>query len=495
MALSMSEYEVVIGLEVHSQLLTKSKMFCSCASVYQDAPPNSTVCEVCMGMPGVLPVINSLAVELVIATGLALDCDISRHTKFDRKNYPYPDLMKGYQISQYDMPIATGGHLDVEVNGHSSRLGITRVHLEEDVAKLMHRSEGGRSYSLLDVNRAGVPLMEVVSEPDMRSADEARSYLVLLRSILRYAGVSTANMEEGSFRCDANISVRPSGTDDLGTKVEVKNMNSFRSVHSALEYEAERQTALVRQGKRIVQETRGWSEERGVTVSQRTKEGASDYRYFPEPDLPPLVIDDAWVERVRERLPELPHRRKARFIEQFGLSPYDADLLTASKPMADYFEQVVAACGKGGKADGAAKAASNWVLGDLTRLLNATQTEIKDSKVAPGQLAELLRLIGDGTLSTPMARSVLDEMFETGKGPSEIAEASGMVQVSDDDVVGSVVAEVVAANPQPVSDYLSGKEAAAKYLVGQVMKATRGKANPQVASRLVKDRLESLRQS
>ena len=489
--LEMSEYEVVIGLEVHSQLLTKSKMFCSCAAGYQDAPPNSTVCEVCMGMPGVLPVINSLAVELVIATGLALGCDISRHTKFDRKNYPYPDLMKGYQISQYDMPIAIGGHLDVEVNGHSRRVGITRVHLEEDVAKLMHRSEGGRSYSLLDVNRAGVPLMEVVSEPDMRSADEARSYLVMLRSILRYAGVSTANMEEGSFRCDANISVRPFGSDELGAKVEVKNMNSFRSVHSALEYEAKRQAEMARQGKRIVQETRGWSEERGVTVSQRTKEGASDYRYFPDPDLPPLVIEDAWIETVRERLPELPHRRKDRFIEQLGLSAYDAELLTASKAMADYFEQVVAAGGS--KAGGSAKAASNWILGDLARLLNATQTGIEDSRVAPEQLAELLRLIGDGTLSTPMAKSVFEEMFETGRGPAEIAKASGMVQVSDDDAVGSAVDDVIAANPQPVSDYLSGKEAAAKYLVGQVMKATRGKANPQVASRLVEEKLESLR--
>ncbi len=469
-------------------------MFCSCAAGYQDAPPNSTVCEVCMGMPGVLPVINGRAVELVIAAGLALDCEISRHTKFDRKNYPYPDLMKGYQISQYDMPIAIGGHLDVEVNGRGRRVGITRVHLEEDVAKLMHRSEGGRSYSLLDVNRAGAPLMEVVSEPDVRSADEARAYLVLLRSILRYAEVSTANMEEGSFRCDANISVRPAGSEELGAKVEVKNMNSFRSVHSALEYEAKRQTALARRGERIVQETRGWSEERGATVSQRTKEGASDYRYFPEPDLPPLVIDDAWVERVRQRLPELPHRRKARFIERLGLSEYDADLLTASKAMADYFERVLAAAGDGGKADGSAKAASNWILGDLARLLNATQTAIEDSKAAPEQLAELLKLIRDGTLSTSMARSVFEEMFETGRGPREIAEASGMAQVSDDDAVGSVVSDVIAANPHPVSDYLDGKEAAAKYLVGQVMKATRGKANPQVASRLVKEKLEAMRQ-
>ncbi len=490
----MSEYEVVIGLEVHSQLLTRSKMFCSCAAAYQDAPPNSTVCEVCMGMPGVLPVVNSRAVELVIATGLALGCSISRRTKFDRKNYPYPDLMKGYQISQYDMPVAAGGHLDVEVDGRRRRVGITRVHLEEDVAKLVHRSEGDRRYSLLDVNRAGVPLMEVVSEPDMRSADEARSYLVLLRSILRYAGVSTANMEEGSFRCDANISIRPCGAEELGSKVEVKNMNSFRSVHGALVYEAERQAALARRGRPIVQETRGWAEDRGVTVPQRVKEGASDYRYFPEPDLPPLAIGDAWVEKVRERLPELPHHRKARFIEQFGLQAADAGLLTASKAMADYFEQVVAAS-DGFAVEGVAKAACNWILGDLTRLLNATQTGIERSRVGPAQLAELLRLIEDGTLSTSMARSVFEEMFNTGKGAAEVAEASGMAQVSDDDAVGPVVSDVIAGNPQPVSDYLSGKEAAVRYLIGQVMRATKGKANPTVTSRLVKEKLESLRES
>lgn len=489
----MKDYEVVVGLEVHSQLRTKSKMFCSCSAGYQDAPPNTIVCEVCMGMPGVLPVINKRAVELVIATGLALNCKISRHTKFDRKNYPYPDLMKGYQISQYDMPIATEGRLDVEVGGVRKTIGITRVHLEEDVSKLMHRSEpGSRSYSLLDVNRAGVPLMETVSEPDMRSAEEARAYLVMLRSILRYAGVSTANMEEGSFRCDANISIRPSGAAELGTKVEVKNMNSFRSVYSALVYEAERQTRLAREGRPIVQETRGWADDRGVTVSQRVKEGASDYRYFPEPDLPPLVIEDAWIEEIRRRQPELPQQRKARFVEQFGLTNQDVDLLIASKPTADYFEEVVRATNEKREGD-VAKAACNWVLGELTRLLNINGMDIEQSNVGPGELAEVLKLIDDGTLSTLMAKNVFEEMFQTGKTSKEVIDASEMVQISDDAAVGAAVAEAIAANPQPVNDYLNGKEAAMKFLVGQVMKITKGKANPQITSKLVKDKLESLR--
>ncbi|MCH8205655.1 MAG: Asp-tRNA(Asn)/Glu-tRNA(Gln) amidotransferase subunit GatB, partial [Chloroflexi bacterium] len=327
------EYEAVIGLEVHTQLLTRAKMFCGCSADYQDASPNTFVCPVCMGMPGVLPVINKQAVELVVRTGLALDCTIAHCTKFDRKNYPYPDLMKGYQISQYDQPIATDGSLLVETDGQTTRVGITRVHLEEDVAKLLHRNEQhGEGYSLLDINRSGVALMEVVSEPDMRSPEEARSYLTKLRLILRYIQVSTANMEEGSFRCDANISIRPAGASELGTKVEVKNMNSFRSVYRALQYETLRQTRQAQEGERIVQETRGWVEDRGVTVSQRTKEYASDYRYFPEPDLPPVVIDASVIDAIRAGLPELPDDKKARFTNQYGLPVYDAELLTSSRP-------------------------------------------------------------------------------------------------------------------------------------------------------------------
>ena len=357
-------YETVIGLEVHAQLLTRSKMFCSCSASYQYAPPNTVVCPVCMGMPGVLPVVNRKAVEYVIRTGLALGCHISHYTKFDRKNYPYPDLMKGYQISQYDLPIAHDGSMPIEVNGASRDAGITRVHLEEDVAKLLHRTEEfGEGYSLLDVNRAGVPLMEIVGEPDLRSAEEARAYLVQLHTILQYIGVSTANMEDGNFRCDANISVRPKGDEALGTKVEVKNMNSFRAVYRALEFEAERQVAAIEGGGRIVQETRGWVEADGVTVSQRIKEGASDYRYFPEPDLPPLEISCEWVSDIGASLPEMPHSRKARFMDDLGLPEYNARLLTANRETADYFEAALAS--KSDNSPAFARAVSNWIIGEM----------------------------------------------------------------------------------------------------------------------------------
>ena len=489
------EYEVVIGLEVHAQLLTKAKMFCSCSVDYQDAPPNSVVCPVCMGMPGVLPVINRRAVEFVTRTGLALNCTIAGHTKFDRKNYPYPDLMKGYQISQYDQPIATDGNLVIKANGHEKMVGITRVHLEEDVAKLLHRTDQvGETYSLLDVNRSGVPLMEIVSEPDMRSPDEARSYLTRLRAILQYIEVSTAYMEEGSFRCDANISVRPVGSERLGTKVEIKNMNSFRSVHRALQYEEDRQVQAVREGQRIVQETRGWVEDRGVTVSQRSKEYASDYRYFPEPDLPPVMIDPLWVEELRKSLPELPKARKTRFVKQYGLLDYDANLLTSTRPMADFFESAMHVKPQTGESERhLAKSVSNWVLGELSRLLNLTGADIASVKTQPGDLIELLEMVDSGTLSTTMARTVFEEMFHTGKPPREIAAASDMVQISDVGSIQPMVEEVIAGNPRPVADYLSGKETAIRFLVGQVMKTTKGKANPQLVTKALQEKLESIR--
>ena len=489
------DYEVVIGLEVHSQLLTRSKMFCSCGSNYQDAPPNTVVCEVCMGMPGVLPVINSRAVELVIATGLALDCKIATYTKFDRKNYPYPDLMKGYQISQYDRPIAADGSLAIDVDGHEKRVGVTRVHLEEDVAKLFHRTgPDGETYSLLDINRAGVPLMEVVSEPEISTAEEARSYLTTLHSILRYVGVSTANMEEGSFRCDANISIRPRGSEGLGAKVEVKNMNSFRSVYNALEYETERQIRLAGEGQRIAQETRGWEEDAGVTVSQRSKEYASDYRYFPEPDLPPLAIDPGLVEEVRSRLPELPEARRARFVEQYGLLGYDARLLTASKASADFFESVMNVRSREGQArERLAKSVSNWMLGELTRLFNAFGGSIEATMIRPEHVVDLLDLIEEGTLSTGMAKEVFEEMFKSGQPPRQIAQEGGMVQITDADAVRPAVDKAVADNPKPVTDFLSGKETALKFLVGQVMKNTQGKADPQLVAVLIKQKLESMR--
>ena len=489
------EYEVVIGLEVHVQLMTESKMFCSCVASYQDASPNTLVCPVCMGMPGVLPVINQQAVEFVIKTGLALDCTIANYTKFDRKNYPYPDLMKGYQISQYDEPIAAGGSLGIESNGSERSVGITRVHLEEDVAKLFHRSEEhGEGYSLLDINRSGVPLMEIVGEPDIRSAEEARSYLTRLRSILQYIAVSTANMEEGSFRCDANISVRPVGSTELGSKVEVKNMNSFRSVYGALQYEAQRQVSAASEGVRIVQETRGWVEDRGVTVSQRSKEYASDYRYFPEPDLPPLVIDPGLVRTIRESLPELPLVRMTRFVNQYGLPDYDAGLLTSSKDGADFFESVMQLDPlANGPKQKLAKSVSNWMLGELSRLFNQTGTGIADLKIEPRDLADLIALVDEGTLSTSMARTVFEEMFHTGRRPKQIAEDAGMAQISDTDSIAPAVDEAITGNPQPVSDYLGGKDTAMRFLVGQVMKSTKGQANPKLVSALLKEKLDAMR--
>ncbi len=486
------EYEVVIGLEVHSQLLTESKMFCSCGASYQDAPPNTLVCPVCMGMPGVLPVVNREAVRLVIGAGLAVGCTIARVTKFDRKNYPYPDLMKGYQISQYDRPIASGGRIEIDVGGCARTIGVTRVHLEEDVAKLMHRTEDyGEGYSLMDVNRAGVPLMEVVSEPDMRSADEARGYLTELHSILQYIGASTGNMEEGSFRCDANISVRPKGSSGLGPKVEVKNMNSFRSVYRALEFEAERQTRASRDGTRVAQETRGWVEAEGVTVSQRSKEYASDYRYFPEPDLPPIVIEPAWVREIEESLPELPRARRRRLSAQYGLSDYESGLLTASRGTADFFEAVVASRRPMDGDEGAlAKSASNWMLGEMARLLNATGRPLEGVPIRPEHLIELIGMVEDGRLNSNMAKTVFEEMFESGRQPADIAESAGLAQISDAGSLDVVVSEVIGDNPQPVADYMNGKETALRFLIGQAMKATRGKANPRLVTSMLEERLE-----
>jgi len=490
-----TKYESVIGLEVHAQLLTRSKMFCSCRADYQGADPNTTVCPVCLGMPGVLPVINQRAVEFVIMTGLALNCTINRETKFDRKNYPYPDLMKGYQISQFDQPLASGGWMMISVDGEEKQAGITRVHLEEDVAKLFHRADAsGEAYSLLDVNRAGVPLMEVVGEPDLRSPEEARQYLITLRAILQYLGVSTCNMEEGSFRCDANISIRLRGDEEYGVKVEVKNMNSFRSVYRALEYEFERQVRLVEEGGHIVQETRGWVDDTGVTTSQRSKEYAHDYRFFPEPDLPPLVVTPQWVDELRAGLPELPRTRSGRYVTQFGLPQYDADLLTASKATADFFELVIAV---GDRQDDAlqqrAKAAGNWMLGNVARLLNASGQEVGESCLQPEHLAGLLDLLDAGTLSTTLAKSVLEETFATGKPPADVVKEQGVSQITDTASIEPVVTEAIAANDAAVADYLKGKDTAIRFLVGQVMKLTRGQANPEMVAQVLKEKLDAMR--
>ncbi len=483
-------YETIIGLEVHAQLLTKSKMFCRCSADYASAPPNTHVCPVCLGMPGVLPTINQQAVEYTVMTALALNCTISDYTKFDRKNYPYPDLMKGYQISQYDAPFGHHGWLTIEVNGEKRQIGITRVHLEEDVAKLVHRtSVNGESYSLVDVNRSGVPLMEIVGEPDLRSPEEARQYLMKLRSIVQYLGVSTGNMEEGSFRCDANISIRPENSLDSLAKVEVKNMNSFKAVYRALDYEAKRQRKLAGEGKKLTQETRGWVEDRGITVAQRSKEYAHDYRYFPEPDLAPLVLKPEWVEEIRSKLPELPEARRERFIAEYNLPLYDANLLTSSKLMADYFED----CLKEYKAKPLpAKEISNWLLGEVSRIMNANNIEIDKFResISPEWLVELLVLASQGDVSTATAKSVLEEMFATRKRAADIIDQQGLSQISDSRQLEETVASVINSNAQAVADYKAGKKESLKFLVGQVMRATKGRANPGLANQLLERKLE-----
>jgi len=442
-------------------------------------------------MPGVLPVINQQAVEYTIMTALALNCTISDYTKFDRKNYPYPDLMKGYQISQYDAPIGHYGWLTIEVNGEKKRVGITRVHLEEDVAKLLHRTPpDGESYSLIDVNRSGVPLMEIVGEPDLRSPEEARQYLIKLRSILQYLGVSTGNMEEGSFRCDANISIRVDNSTD-STKVEIKNMNSFKAVYRALEYEANRQRKAITEGRKLVQETRGWVEEKEKTVAQRSKEYAHDYRYFPEPDLPPLVLDREWVEEIKSKLPELPEARRDRFVAEYDLSLYDANLLTSSRAMADYFEESFEESRRANMGL-TAKDISNWLLGEVSRIMNAENIDITEfrKKVSPEQLCPLISNTNSAIINISTAKSVLEEMFKTGKEATEIIQQRGLSQISDTQEIKSVLDEVLRTNAKAVADYKAGKTQSLTFLVGQVMKATRGRANPKLVNEELKKVLE-----
>src|SRR5579859_700220 len=467
-----TDFEVVIGLEVHSQLLTKSKMFCSCSTDYANAAPNTHVCPTCMGMPGVLPVINRQAVAYTIMTALALNCSIPEYSKFDRKNYPYPDLMKGYQISQYDIPLSRNGYLMIEHEGQTKRIGITRVHLEEDTARLLHH-EG---YSLVDINRSGTPLMEIVSEPDIRSPLEARLYMQKLREILVYLGVSSGRMEEGSLRCDANISVRPRGQQELGVKSEIKNMNSFRSVERALAYEAQRQIELLRTGQPIHQETRGWVETKGITVPQRSKEFAHDYRYFPEPDLPPLLISRAWVEELRAQLPELPDARRARYVDEYGLSAQDANVLTEEKALGDYFEQVVAVS-QASDRKARAKAAANLVLNDVVRLLKNNSISIEENPLSPEASANLLDLLDKGRITGKQSKEVLEEAFASGKMPETIVKEKGIQPpISDQSALERIIEEVIANNPKVVSDYRAGKTNALQYLIGQVMKQTRGQA-------------------
>lgn len=480
----MTEYETIIGLEVHVELKTKSKIFCPSSTEF-GGDPNTHVCPVCLGLPGVLPVLNKKVLEYAIRAALALNCEIAEYSKFDRKNYYYPDLPKNYQISQYDLPLARNGYLNIEVNGQTKRIGITRIHMEEDAGKLIHQGTIATSpYSLVDYNRTGVPLIEIVSEPDMRSPEEARAYLEKLKTIIQYTGVSDCKMEEGSLRCDANVSVRPKGSREFGTKTEIKNMNSFKALQRALAYEVERQIAVLEEGGRIIQETRTWDESKGVTLPMRSKEEANDYRYFPEPDLVPLIIDRRWVEEIRATLPELPDERRNRYIKRYDLPAYDATVLTATKEMADYFEECVALYPN-------AKAVSNWMMGDLSRLLNAHNMDITQCKVSPRQLTDMLKLMDRGTISGKIAKTVFEEMFATGKDPEQIVQEKGLVQITDEGTIAAVVDEVLASNAKVVEDYLKGKDRAFGFLVGQVMKATRGKANPELVNRLLREKIHS----
>jgi aspartyl-tRNA(Asn)/glutamyl-tRNA(Gln) amidotransferase subunit B len=480
----MSGYEVVIGLEVHAQLLTRSKMFCACPADYLSAEPNANTCPVCLGLPGVLPTINAQAVDFTVRTALALHCDIPDFTKFDRKNYFYPDLPKGYQISQYDLPLSRDGHLEFPVNGETVRCGVTRVHLEEDTGTMHHAGDVLQSAtsSLIDLNRCGVPLMEIVGEPDLRTPEAAREYLVRLRQILMYIGVNDGNLEQGSFRCDANVSLRPRGAAELGVKVEVKNMNSFRAVQRALEFEIERQTGVLDAGGTLQQETRGWVEAQGRTISQRSKEQAHDYRYFPEPDLPPLRLDAAFVERVRGTLPELPEARAHRFQSQYGLTAYDAAVLTDTRESADSYEALVSA-------GVSAKLAANWQSGDVAALANQHRVSPWQSGLGIDGLARLLRLVDSGTVNGPTAKELLAELYVSGGDPDALVRERGLAQVSDTAELTALVDAAIAANPAAAADFRAGKQQALGQLMRSVKDATGGKADMPLVNRLLRDRL------
>ena len=475
----LAKYEPVIGLEVHVQLLTRSKIFCGCSTRFGDAP-NSNVCPVCLGLPGTLPVLNKRAVEMGMRAALALNCTVHEHSRFARKNYFYPDLPKGYQISQYELPLATGGWVEIEHDGKTKRVGITRLHLEEDAGKSLHDGfPHSNEKTYVDFNRCGTPLSEIVSEPDMRSPDEAYAYLTTLRKILLYTGVSDCNMEEGSLRCDANVSVRPRGANEFGTKVEVKNLNSFRYLAKALEFEIERHVGILESGGRISQETRLWNQAAGRTDPMRSKEKAHDYRYFPEPDLLPVHVGDQWRESVRSSLPELPAAKRARFVSDFAVTRYDAEVLTDTQSLASYFESVV-------KAGVPGKAAANWMQTELLRRLNDSGREITASPVSPAALAELVALVESGKITAAVGKKVFATMFETARSAAEIVAAGGLGAQVADDAIEQAAREIISKNPDNVAKFKSGNEGVFKFFVGQVMKATRGQANPQAVNDIVR---------
>ena len=472
-------YEVVVGVEVHAQLRTKSKMFCGCATLF-GALPNTHTCPVCLGLPGSLPVINKAAVEMAVRAGLALNCAIGASNRFARKNYFYPDLPKGYQISQYESPICEHGWIEIAVGDSQKRVRIRRAHLEEDAGKNVH--EAGTSGSRVDLNRAGTPLLEIVTEPDMRSSEEVVAYLKGLRDILMYLDVCDGNMEEGSFRCEPNLSLRPTGQKEFGTKVELKNINSFKYVKDAMEYEIKRQTKVLSEGGKIKQETRLWNIERGETAVMRSKEEAHDYRYFPDPDLVPLKLEKDWVEGFRTGLPELPAARAARFTTEFGLPKYDADVLTASRAIAEYFERCVRLFNQ-------PKTVSNWVMGELARELNISGTDASASPVSPERLVSLLQLVANGTISLKVAREIFPEIYSSGKPPEQIVQEKGLRQVSDEGALEKIIDEVLVKSPAQVAQFKEGKQQVLGFLVGQVMKASGGKANPGKANEMLKKKL------